>query len=83
MRLFFTANALRQLQELPVDVQKTIINKLESVMTNSLIMKNSKKLKGEHSGQYRFRVGDYRVIFDADVDMIKILAVGHRKEIYR
>jgi mRNA interferase RelE/StbE len=34
-------------------------------------------------GGYRFRIGDYRVIFDIEGDEIVVLRVGHRKEIYR
>jgi mRNA interferase RelE/StbE len=34
-------------------------------------------------GQYRFRIGDYRIIFDLANDMLYVLDVGHRKEIYR
>jgi mRNA interferase RelE/StbE len=39
-----------------------------------------KKLKG--SDYYRLRVGDYRIIFIFDNNSIKILKVGHRKNIY-
>lgn len=37
------------------------------------------------SNRYRLRVGDYRVIytFDAAAGIIHLLAVGHRREIYR
>jgi len=37
------------------------------------------------SNRYRLRVGDYRVIytFDAAQGVIHLLAVGHRREIYR
>jgi mRNA interferase RelE/StbE len=31
----------------------------------------------------RLRVGDYRVILEEEATMIRILAVGHRREIYR
>ncbi|MBC8526038.1 MAG: type II toxin-antitoxin system RelE/ParE family toxin [Candidatus Cloacimonetes bacterium] len=34
-------------------------------------------------GSYRFRIGNYRVIFDIDEDKLVILRVGHRKNIYR
>ncbi len=34
-------------------------------------------------GTYRFRVGDFRVIFDLHGRDIVILRVGHRKSIYR
>jgi len=37
------------------------------------------------SNRYRLRVGDYRIIytFDAAANIIHLLAVGHRREIYR
>ena len=31
----------------------------------------------------RMRVGDYRIIFDEMPDKIHVLAVGHRRDIYR
>lgn len=34
-------------------------------------------------GSYRFRIGDYRVIFDIENDKIIILRVGHRAKIYK
>jgi len=41
------------------------------------------RLRG--SQRYRLRVGDYRIIytFDAAASIIHLLAVGHRREIYR
>ena len=41
------------------------------------------RLKGSH--RYRARVGDYRIIytFELSQDRIHLLAVGHRREIYR
>ena len=37
------------------------------------------------SNRYRLRVGDYRIIyaFEAGTGIIHLLAVGHRREIYR
>jgi mRNA interferase RelE/StbE len=32
---------------------------------------------------YRFRVGEYRVIFDLEGDDIVVLRVGHGRQIYR
>jgi len=42
-----------------------------------------KKLKGEDA--YRIRVGDYRVIYEIDDDIIlvTIVSVGHRKDVYK
>lgn len=34
-------------------------------------------------GTYRYRIGDYRVIFDMDGKKVVILRIGHRREVYR
>ena len=41
------------------------------------------RLKG--SDRFRLRVGDYRIIYTFDVEQnrIHLLAIGHRREIYR
>ena len=41
------------------------------------------KLKGEDA--YRIRVGDYRIIYEIndDVILVTVVSVGHRKEIYK
>jgi len=31
---------------------------------------------------YRMRVGDYRVIYDQDGNVLEIIKVGHRKDVY-
>jgi mRNA interferase RelE/StbE len=41
------------------------------------------KLMDKALGQYRYRIGDYRIIFDIEKDNIIILRIGHRREIYR
>ena len=41
------------------------------------------KLTDARIGDYRFRIGDYRILFDLSDDTIVVLAVGHRKDIYR
>lgn len=43
-----------------------------------------KGLVGDHSGEWRYRVGDYRIIVDIrDTELIILfIAVGHRNNIY-
>ncbi|HEX3313620.1 MAG TPA: type II toxin-antitoxin system RelE/ParE family toxin [Gemmataceae bacterium] len=45
---------------------------------------NIKRLKGEFAGLFRYRVGDWRVIFriDETASRVLVLAVAHRKDIY-
>jgi mRNA interferase RelE/StbE len=40
-------------------------------------------LKQSDLGSYRFRIGDYRVVFDLDGEKIVVLRVGHRRDIYK
>ena len=42
-------------------------------------------LKGEHSGYWRWRVGDYRVIARMRDEILTILVIriAHRREVYR
>ncbi len=46
-------------------------------------LKYAEKLSDPVLGAYRFRIGDYRVIFDLEGNQIVVLRVGHRREIYR
>jgi mRNA interferase RelE/StbE len=43
-----------------------------------------KRLTGG-DGEHRIRVGDYRVVYDVDdgTVVVLVLAIGHRREIYR
>uniref|UniRef100_A0A7C3MKC3 Type II toxin-antitoxin system RelE/ParE family toxin n=1 Tax=Dictyoglomus thermophilum TaxID=14 RepID=A0A7C3MKC3_DICTH len=47
------------------------------------LLKYARKLINPKIGSYRFRIGNYRVIFDIDGENIIILRIGHRKEIYK
>jgi mRNA interferase RelE/StbE len=42
-----------------------------------------KKLKG--SEFYRIRIGDYRVIYEINIDelLVLVVRVGHRRKVYR
>lgn len=38
-----------------------------------------------HRGEYRLRVGDYRVLYEIDDKrkIVEIVSVGHRRDVYR
>lgn len=46
---------------------------------------HGKPLTADRVGQWRYRIGDYRVIAKIEDDrlVILVIAIGHRKEIYR
>ncbi len=45
----------------------------------------AEKLTNSLYGEYRFRVWDYRILFDVNIEgqIIIIVVIGHRKEIYK
>lgn len=85
-RTVYSDKALKQLSTLPKSLSDRIFAKVRFYRLTGDPLTYAKKLKSHRFGTYRFRVGDYRVIFDVDDDgMIKILvilSVGHRKNVY-
>jgi mRNA interferase RelE/StbE len=41
------------------------------------------RLKNGPEPRFRLRVGDYRVLFRLEADAIRVIKVGHRREVYR
>lgn len=79
----FKPSALKQLKKLPGDVQERIIKKLDYFISSKRPLYFADHLTDYRIGEYRFRIGDYRVVFDAIGERLIILTVGHRKDIYR
>jgi len=78
-QILYQKEALEELEKLEASITRRITNKIESMSENPASC-DIKKLKG--SDCYRLRIGDYRVIFIFENSIIKILKVGHRKNIY-
>ncbi len=79
-RVVFTQRALKDWENPDREIQIRIASKLKEYAKDP--SKHAKKLINPKIGTYRFRVGDYRVIFDIGRDDV-ILRVGHRKSIYK
>lgn len=77
---------IKSAKKLPVELQKKLASLLEILSINPFHPQlRSKPLTGELTGFYSFRITrEYRVIFQfIQVDEIKLIKVGHRKDIYR
>ena len=82
----FTKNALKQLKKLDKPTAALIIGWIKKNLEgcdNPRV--HGKGLTADRSGQWRYRVGDYRLITEIDDDRIIILIVniGHRRDIYK
>lgn len=83
MQYFFKPTALRNLRKLSKSIQKRIISKLDFYVSSTDSLRFAESLQDKSLGDYRFRVGDYRIIFDVNGNNLIILVVGHRKDIYK
>jgi mRNA interferase RelE/StbE len=82
MNYAFTRHAEAEFLKLPRPLQRRILAKVEQFLNSPQPLAFAKRLTGTQSS-YRYRIGDYRVIFDWEATSILILKIGHRREIYR
>lgn len=80
-QLVYTKRAVKDIDKLDVITKRRLKRALEKFATSPL--EHSTRLIDSKIGQYRYRIGDYRIIFDMMGKDIVILRVGHRREIYR
>ena len=80
-KIVFTRRAMKDISRLQPGVKERIGDALTRYSKDPLGY--ARRMVDPSLGSYRFRVGDYRVIFDLEGDEIIVLRVGHRKEIYR
>ena len=68
--------------KLPPEVRARIESKIDEM---GLRLKTFPHHRLRGHDRYRLRVGDYRIIyaFDSERNIIHLLGVGHRREIYR
>lgn len=82
-RIEFSATAVRQLRKLDGRARRRVQAAVE-LLAQEPRPAGAKKLVGGN-GEWRVRTGDYRIVYEIDdgVLVVLVLAVGHRREIYR
>ncbi|KAB2960851.1 MAG: type II toxin-antitoxin system RelE/ParE family toxin [Candidatus Methylomirabilis oxygeniifera] len=80
-RLVYTQRAAIDIQRLDPKTKERVRKALSRYQSDPLSYAD--KLTDSKLGSYRFRIGDYRVVFDLEGDEIVVLRIGHRREIYR
>jgi mRNA interferase RelE/StbE len=80
-KLVYTRRSERDIEKLDPTTKHRIGKTLLRYAEDPL--RFAEKLSDPILGEYRFRIGDYRAIFDIEGNEIVILRVGHRREIYR
>lgn len=78
----FTKYAERQLQKLPLEIQKRIIKKIKFYIESSNPFYFAKSVTDSKEKAYRFRIGDYRIFFDYKDNQILITKISPRPKAY-
>lgn len=76
MEIIFSKQAAKFLQKQTPETRKRIRSAIERIPLGDI-----KKLTGQP--YYRLRVGDFRVVFDRDGNIIEVIKIDNRGQVYR
>lgn len=79
----FTKKSEKQFKKLDNQIKKRVVEKLDFWCNGGAPVSFAENLHDFELGSYRFRIGDYRIVFDVEDETIVVLTVGHRREIYK
>jgi mRNA interferase RelE/StbE len=81
--IYLERSAEKRLRNLSVNILRRIIPHIKSLKDDPKPAECRKIVGAERV--YRIRIGDYRVVYEIDEERhrINIMAVGHRKDVYR
>lgn len=79
-------SSLADLQKLDQTVARRIATKLRFFAQQENPLRFAERLTSSPYGEYRFRIGDYRILFDVNargvITILVILRIKHRREAY-
>lgn len=80
--LVLEKSARKNLIKLPLNIHKRIIKALKEIQENPNL---GPKLRGELSGYRKFRLGDYRIVYEFNItkSRVEILKIEHRQGVYK
>jgi mRNA interferase RelE/StbE len=83
MKINYTHSAISDLNILPKEIQKRIARKMRFYSKQNKPLKFAEHLTDFRDAEFRFRVGEYRILFDVVGNFIFVLKIKHRKDIYK
>ena len=80
-KVVFSERAVKEFKKLDKQVQKRILAKLKEYARDENL-NEAKRLVNPALGTWRYRVGDWRIIFDLNGKELQVLKVANRREVY-
>ena len=82
-KVLFTKEAQVDVAKQSATIRRQLYKKLIHFASLDDIKTVAKKLHNYDAGEYRLRVGNFRIIFDLNKHALVILRIQHRKDVYR
>jgi mRNA interferase RelE/StbE len=79
-KITFKKSVHKDLNRLSKSEAKRILNKIDEELSKKA--DSFPVLKGKFKGIRKFRVGNYRIIYNLLENEVLILRIGHRKDVY-
>jgi mRNA interferase RelE/StbE len=80
MKIFYSKTSIKYLQKLERGIVRKIIEAIEKLPFEGDI----NKLKGKKTKNiFRLRIGKYRVIYSSEKEVIKIIKIDTRGDVYK
>ena len=80
MKIYYSKTSLKYLQKIEQNVAKKIVGSIDQLPDEGDIVKlKAKKVKN----LYRLRIGKYRVLYVLENEMIKVLKIDTRGDVYK
>ena len=76
----YTRRAAKDMEDLPIDDRKRVLDAVDRFAASGV--GDMRALGGQWRGRFRLRVGNRRVIFRQENDIV-VVRVLHRREAYR
>ncbi len=84
-KVILVPEAQVDLRRLDPPLRTRILNRLEWMGENAELLRHQALRGEEWSGCFKYRVGDYRIIYQLDrpTERLLVLKVGHRRDVYK
>ena len=80
-KVSYKSSADHDLKKLDRPVVRRLLTQLEQALSSD--PDAGEPLRGEFRGLFKYRIGDYRVIYAKTREGVLVLRIKHRREVYR
>ena len=77
----YKSSVERDLKKIDKPAIARLLSKLEQTLSSD--PHAGEPLRGEFRGMFKYRIGDYRIVYAKMPDGVLILKIRHRREVYR